>query len=142
MEPEIHLSQIMSTNLTTLCDQDSAEKLGPIFKIKKIHHLPIVDQEGGLIGIISQTDYERVCYGASLFRNPNVDSHNETLLRSLRVVDIMTKDVKTLRPTDNIHQAFAIFKQNAFRALPIVDKGRLVGMVTPLDLLDYFFQNQ
>lgn len=136
------LATIMSTHLITLNEEDSADQLGAIFKTHKIHHLPVIDNEGKLIGIISQTDYERIRYGASLFRNPDAESYNEALLRSLRVVDLMTKDVKTLRPTDSLSQAYQLLKHNSFRAIPIVEKGILIGIVSALDLLNHCFQNQ
>lgn len=132
----------MSTHLITLNEEDSADQLGAIFNTHKIHHLPVIDNEGKLIGIISQTDYERIRYGASLFRNPDAESYNEALLRSLRVVDLMTKDVKVLRPTDSLSHAYQLLKHNSFRAIPIVEKGILIGIVSALDLLNHCFQNQ
>ncbi len=136
------LSAIMSTQLVTLNEEDSADQLGAIFKSRNIHHLPVIDNDGKLVGIISQTDYERIRYGASLFRNPDAESYNEALLRSLRVVDLMTKDVKVLRPTDKLSQAYQLLKNNTFRAIPIVEKGILIGIVSALDLLNHCFQNQ
>ena len=136
------LATIMSTQLVTLNEEDSADQLGAIFKTHKIHHLPVIDNDGKLIGIVSQTDYERIRYGASLFRNPDAESYNEALLRSLRVVDLMTKDVKVLRPTDTLSQAYQLLKHHSFRAIPIVEKGILVGIVSALDLLNHCFQNQ
>lgn len=142
MNVSIPLATIMSTDLVTLNEEDSADQLAVIFKNRKIHHLPVIDNEGQLVGIISQTDYERIRYGASLFRHPDVESYNEALLRSLRVVDLMTKDVQVLRPTDRLAQAYQLLKHNTFRAIPIVEKGKLVGIVSALDLLNHCFQNQ
>lgn len=135
------LDKIMTAQLYTVLDQDCADQLGPIFNNHKIHHIPVTDEEGRLVGIVSQTDFERISYGASLFRNPDAASYNEALLRSLRVSEIMTKDVKVLRPTDTVKQAYQLLKDNTFRAIPIVDKGKLVGIVSALDLLFYCFEN-
>ena len=141
MDLSLPLAHIMTVQLHTLCTEDCADRLGPIFRAHKIHHIPITDEEGRLAGIISQTDYERIRYGASLFRNPDADTYNEALLRSLRVSDLMTKDVQVLRPTDTMAQAYQLLKENTFRAIPIVEKGKLVGIVSALDLLHFCFEN-
>lgn len=140
MDTSLPLVNIMTVQLHTVSDQDCADQLGPIFSKHKIHHVPVTDEEGRLIGIISQTDFERISYGASLFRNPNADTYNQALLRSLRVADLMTKDVKVLRPTDTVTQAYQLLKENTFRAIPIVEKGKLVGIVSALDLLSLCFE--
>ena len=100
MNLSLPLAHIMTVQLKTLSQEDCADQLGNIFRQHKIHHLPVTDEENRLVGIVSQTDYERIRYGASLFRNPDAESYNQVLLRSLRVSDLMTKDVQSLRPTD------------------------------------------
>ena len=140
MDTSLPLVNIMTVQLHTVSDQDCADQLGLIFSKHKIHHVPVTDEEGRLVGIISQTDFERISYGASLFRNPNADTYNQALLRSLRVADLMTKDVKVLRPTDTVKQAYQLLKENTFRAIPIVEKGKLVGIVSALDLLSLYFE--
>lgn len=142
MNFSLPLAHIMSIQLQTLSEEDCADQLGNIFRQHKIHHLPVTDEENRLVGIVSQTDYERIRYGASLFRNPDAESYNQALLRSLRISDLMTKDVQSLRPTDTVTQAYQLLKENTFRAIPILEKGKLVGIVSALDLLHYCFQNQ
>ena len=51
----------------------------------------------------------------------------------------MTKGVVHLNPSDPIKASYQVFKKIMFRALPVISKGKLVGMVTPLDILDFFF---
>ena len=137
---ELTLKEIMTTDLVTIHVDKNLSYVAEIFKTKPFHHILVVDNEGSLKGIISQTDFERVTVGASLFRNPDKEAYNEALLKSMLVSQIMTKDVVKLRPSDSVRTAYKIFKENKFRSIPIVGKGKLVGIVTPLDILDYFFK--
>jgi CBS domain-containing protein len=53
----------------------------------------------------------------------------------LQVQDLMTRDVITLRPVDNLRRVDALLRRGRVRHLPVVDGGRLVGLVTHRDLL-------
>ncbi|HFB99717.1 MAG TPA: CBS domain-containing protein, partial [Phaeodactylibacter sp.] len=75
-----------------------------------------------------------------LFQNPKIETYNEILFQTLLVKDIMTKTVVSFRPTDSIQLAYMVFKENKFRAMPVLSGEKLVGIVTPLDILDYFFK--
>ena len=136
---DLPVQEIMTSNLVTINRNDSVAEVANIFKANNFHHLPIVDDEGSLAGIISLTDLERLKTGATLFRNPKKEEYTRALFETTRACEIMTKDIVLLHPTDTIKKAYEIFKKNQFRALPIVEKGLLIGIVTPLDILDYFF---
>ena len=139
---KVQLKDIMSKNLTTVGVHTPVSEIANIFSNSTFHHIPVVDDQERLKGIVSKTDFERIKSGISLFRNPKVEAYNKSLFRTLLTSDIMTSDVKELQPDDSIELAYKEFKNNLFRALPIVDKGKLVGIVTPLDLLDFFFQSE
>ena len=139
---KVQLKDIMSKDLTTVGIHTPVSEIAAIFSNSTFHHIPVVDKQERLKGIVSKTDFERIKSGMSLFRNPKMESYNKSLFRTLLTSDIMTADVKELQPDDSIELAYREFKNNVFRALPIVDKGKLVGIVTPLDLLDFFFQSE
>ncbi len=134
------VEKIMTTELVTVNCNDILTKVEDIFKSYSFHHVPIIDDDGKLEGIISRTDFDKIKTGGSLFRNPKKESYNKALFRSMRACEIMSKNTIELQPTDTIQKAYRIFKENKFRALPVISKGVLVGIITPLDLLDYFFQ--
>ena len=135
----LSVQEVMSTGLITAHKDENLTKIANIFKENTFHHIPVVDDDECLVGMISRTDFDKIKSGGSLFRNPKKEEYDEALFISMLAVDIMTKDVKKLQPTDSVQKAYVIFKENKFRALPIVAKGKLVGIVTPLDMLEYFF---
>ena len=139
---KVQLKDVMSKNLTTVGVHTPVSLVATIFANSTFHHIPVVDDHQRLKGIISKTDFERIKSGISLFRNPKLEAYNESLFRTLLTSDIMTMNVIEMRPEDSIELAYKVFSKNKIRALPIVDKGKLVGIVTPLDLLDFFFQTE
>ncbi len=132
MDPrfQVPLSDLMTGDLICLQPEDGLEKVDDIFDNYTIHHIPVVDEEQKLVGILSRIDFLKANHLFSLF--------NESLYHELTVADIMTEGVTTAGPGDTIALALGIFQQNLIRALPIVEDEKLVGLVTTYDILDYF----
>ena len=137
---DILIQEIMTTNLFTVNSNEVVFAVAKMFKEHSFHHVVVVNDEGDLEEVISRTDMDQTRSGASLFRNPNKEDYDTAILQTLRVRDIMTTDVIILQSTDSIRRAYEIFKKNKFRAIPIVNNKILVGIITPLDLLDHFFK--
>lgn len=132
------INDVMTSSLLTVSHEQSMDKVDKIFKNHDIHHIPVIKGDK-LIGIISRTDVDQMKHGMSFFINVNVASYNEALFESTLAKDVMTKHVETINGTDSLKVAYTWFKKNKFRALPVVEDNKLVGIVTPLDLLDHFF---
>ena len=104
------------------------------FKMKEqaIRHLPIVDENDSLIGIISDRE----------LRRPNwVDeaqdiAHVYYLDNSLLVSDVMITNVHIIHTYDTLNKAVSLLLDNHIGAAPVLDKtGNLVGMLSAIDLL-------
>ena len=132
---ETPIADCMTTDLVTLNTEDTVDLAAKIFKDYRLHHIPVTDEAGQLKGIISKSDFLSISYGASLFQKHNTQDYNQAMYRSLLTKDIMTKDVISLSPADTIKSALDIFIQNKFRAIPIENKGKLVGIVCPINLI-------
>lgn len=115
------LSGIMSTELITVSPADSLTVVLDLFKRRRIHHLPVVDN-GKLVGLITTADL--------LWLNKNFSEYE-----SMKVSDIMTTKLATLEPTDKIGSAAELFLLNRFHAIPVVSDGMLIGLVTSFDVL-------
>ena len=139
MKNDISVEQIMTKELKTIGRNENVLQAKQILYESDFHHLPVLDEQGQLEGIISQTDLNRMQSGLSLFRNRDKDDYENALFETVRVCEVMTKDLTSLRPSDKIQNAYNVFKENRIHALPVIDKGALVGIVTPIDLLEYFF---
>jgi len=124
---------IMTNHLQTLHPKDELRKVKDIFEAKRIHHIPVVE-DGILKGIISKSDYLFFCRG---FKGINTELKVERYrLNNHRVEEIMTTGLATMNPDDKINVALEIFKVNLFHAIPIVEDGLLIGIVTTYDIIE------
>ena len=135
----VELSRIMTTTVVTVQPDDSMTKVQEIFKKHLFHHLPVLD-DGKIIGIISRSDYDKLCHSFTLFNHKSSKLHNDNLMKSLLASEVMTTQVITLKPTDTVQKAASYFRENTFHAIPVVDESEnLMGLVTTYDLLNYAF---
>ncbi|MEQ8706635.1 MAG: CBS domain-containing protein [Phaeodactylibacter sp.] len=132
------VAQIMSTPVITVGPNDTMSDVQDIFRKNNIHHIPVVD-DGKVVGIISKSDYYRLLHGFTLFKTQKSEEYNDAIMRSLLAGEAMTRQVATLAPDDSLEMAVGFFRENLFHALPVVDKGRLIGIVTTFDLLTYAY---
>ena len=68
----------------------------------------------------------------------NREEYNNALYRSLRAVEIMTKDVITISAREDVNVAIKIFKENRLHALPVTENEAIVGIITPYDIMVYY----
>ena len=61
---------------------------------------------------------------------------------STRVVDVMTSEVETVRSSTGVEDAMALISERRFRHLPVIDDGRLLGVVSSGDLTRWVSRNQ
>jgi len=133
------VKDIMTANVITVGEFDTLLTVSQIFEEKKIHHIPVIGNDK-LIGIISSADFERSKVGKSMFVNNTIDEQNKNVLSVTLVGMVMTKQVDTIAATDTLLDAYKVFKEKTFRSLPVVENDKLVGMLTPMDFLDFYFQ--
>ncbi len=99
-----------------------------------VHHLPVVSGDE-LLGIISWSDLLRVSFGDAFETDDRaVDA---TLDHTFTLEQVMSGDPITVTPQTTVHEAAEILSKGQFHCLPVVEDGKLVGMVTTSDLLRY-----
>jgi len=108
--------------------------IGPDMKIMKavdylLRHrvtgVPVVDSDGSLLGIITETDLLKLVTEGIQGQPPT----------EATVAEYMSTDVVTVPPTMDIYYVAGIFLKNKFRRLPVVEDGKIVGAITRFDLL-------
>lgn len=107
---------------------------------RRIRHLPVVDDRGRLVGMLSDRDVRSVVVGPAIVEYLSVAARrrlraiNENI-ESLRVRDVMTWDVVTIGADAPVAQAAALMFEGRFGSLPVVSGGALVGIITEHDVL-------
>lgn len=103
-----------------------------LMREKKIRHLPVVDESGLLVGIVSDRELRRPNW---VDEAPDI-AHVYNLSDDLCVADIMNKNVFCLHTYDTLSKAVKALLEQRIGAAPILDKtGALVGMLSAVDLL-------
>jgi acetoin utilization protein AcuB len=139
MNPERPVREIMTTNLITVSPDTPLREIQDLFESRHFHHLPVTERGGMLAGIISREDFYKMAYTFSLHTTGRTWSEKQ--YNAVCAADIMTKNPMVLDPDDTIGLAADVFLANRFHALPIVEEGRLAGMITSHDLLVFSFNS-
>ena len=122
----------MQTDVITADAKMGMLRAHKMMRDHRIRRLPIVKRNGKLMGIVTRSDIRKAePSGATTL---NVWEMNY-LLAELKVKEIMTKDVITVRPDDTIKLAAALMHDNQIGALPVIDdKAKVIGIITESDI--------
>ncbi len=116
---------------------DIDARVSEIIKLIEDHdfdHLPVLDKDGILKGIISKTDLYH--NALRLSKSTSGKSYSEKLLYTTLAKEIMTKNPVVVDSRQSIDFAIELLLQDKFHALPVVENNRLVGIITSKDILE------
>jgi len=122
----------MHTDLITVSPGTSLEDASILIKKKRIDHLPVVNDSGKLVGILSDRDLK--LYRASPATTLSKNELNY-LLQQVIVEMIMIKTVITIPPGTTVERAALIMQENDINALPVTQGEQLVGIITSTDVM-------
>lgn len=122
----------MTTDVVSVGPDTSLLKVGKLMKDHHIRRIPVVDENGQVVGIISDRDVR----DASPSKATTLDMYEmHYLLAELKAKNIMTAKPITVKPTDTVEQAALIMLDNKVGGLPVVDDaGKLVGIISDHDV--------
>ena len=116
------LKEIMTKDPITVSPDDSAQKAASLMKESHVGPIPVLDHESKLIGMITDRDLA-------------IKVVAEGRDSDTKVSDVMTRNLYTCGPNDNVKEAIELMETHQVRRVPIVDKqGHLLGIVAQADL--------
>lgn len=125
------VSKFMTQKLITATPGMSVKQAFLLMRTHRVRHIPVVEEEK-LVGIISDRDLRRPRWAEQLddwTAYYQVDDNHT-------VSDVMTRNPETVRASDNILKAVAVFREHRYGALPVLNKdGELTGILSAQDLL-------
>lgn len=130
------VSEHMQSRVVTLEPETEIEEALDRCLNEKVRHLPVVE-DGKLIGMLSDRDI-RLGLARSSIADATAQSEGRLEIPKIRVFSVMTQFVIPIRPDASLHEAAEVMARNKFSALPVVDKGQPVGMITQTDILRHF----
>ena len=132
----LKVKEVMSVELFTASEDTVLKEINSIFERENIHHIPVVTEDSIFKGMISKSDILLLMdWGTKLNLSASLRK-NTFLLTSNLAKDVMETNVISVSPDDNIRKCVQIFRENYFRALPVLDEyGHLMGIITTYDLM-------
>lgn len=129
------VNEVMTSSLKVISPRDSMSHVNELLITHNIHHLPVVNDLGKLIGIVSRHDLDMLKVSSSKFGQESLFVKEKRILDTMLVEDIMSVKLTTLNANDSILKAVKIFNKNRLHAIPVLDDEILVGIITPYDLI-------
>ena len=141
---------IMDPDPVTVFPEDTVEAVLRTLRDNELPGVPVINSGGRCVGIITEADLVMAgetedlhlphyfeLFGGFVFLEPL--SHFEDRLRKATAAlarDLMTEDPVTMEPSDSVADAARLISRLKHNRLPVVEHGRLVGVVTRVDVLE------
>ncbi|MCL2102887.1 MAG: CBS domain-containing protein [Syntrophorhabdaceae bacterium] len=118
-------------------EEESMKKAMDLLKEHEIRHLPVLKDEQKLVGILSERDIKQASPSSATALEIREIFY---LLDKIKVRQIMTRRPYTVSSMTPIEEAALIIREKKIGCLPVVDNGKLVGIITETDILDAFIE--
>jgi len=123
---------LMTDRVFTLGPADDLESLYDLMDTHHVRHVPIVDRDGDIVGLVTQRDLARSALGAQELLPLSVQ---QEILRRRKVREIMATEVETIEPDEGLRVAAEMLLENKIGCLPVVEGEHLVGILTESDFV-------
>ncbi len=127
------ISKIMKTELVTTGSTTSLHDALGLMRDHQIRHLPVVDDESQLIGIVSDRDLREAM--VRFEDAPRSEDGRPWTPTEVPVEEVMTREPTVVTKSEDIARVARMMQSGGYGCIPIVDHGRLVGLVTTTDML-------
>jgi CBS domain-containing protein len=122
----------MSRDVHTVKRNDQLAIADALMKQERVRHLPVLDEDGGVCAVVSQRDLFR---GALLRALGYGSRAEELMLRHVVVKEAMSAEIQTTAPDTLVADAARLMIERKIGCLPVIESGRLVGIVTETDFV-------
>jgi len=126
------VADVMTRKLVTVTEHDVVANIDAAMHRLRLRHMPVVDAEGKLVGLVSHPD---LMHAASSFLSDREEDRN-ALIGQVSVGMIMQRELFTVGPDDPLIEAGKLMWESKIGSLPVVDpEGHLVGIITEADFI-------
>jgi acetoin utilization protein AcuB len=130
----MQVKDLMSRQVLTIGASDSCLDAVSRMHQARVRHLPVVDREGMLVGIVTDRDLRHHLFSPHVYKDLGAIPV-DILLKAVPVAEIMSTQVITVMPEDELMEAARFMLEEKVGSLPVIEHGRVVGIVTETDLL-------
>jgi len=127
----------MSRHPVTITADTSITEALRVMREKQVRRLPVLDESGKMVGIVSEKDL----FYASPSPATSLSIYEmHYMLTRLKVTELMTADVITVSPDMPLEEAACIMADKKLGGLPVMEQGKLVGIITETDIFKVFLE--
>jgi len=116
-------SEIMTTKVVKVEANTPVKEICRILISHKVSGVPVVDEENNLLGFVSERDI--------------ISKVGEQGFLNKRALEVMNKDVIAVEKNASSEEVMQIFINKPYRYIPVIKKGKLVGIISRKDLIDH-----
>jgi len=127
----------MSTNPITITAETTMTDALRTMREHQVRRLPVLDEQGRMVGIVSEKD---LLYASPSSATSLSIYEMHYMLTRLKATELMTSDVITVAPDVPLEEAARIMTDNKIGGLPVLENGKLVGIITETDIFKVFLQ--
>jgi acetoin utilization protein AcuB len=131
----MRVAERMTRGVLTVRAEVPVRTAAEMLRARRIRHLPVVDRERRLVGIVTDRDLRQVLFSPAV--QARLGAVADTLA-GLTVSDVMTRGVLTVRPGADLREAARLMHEQKIGALPVVEADHVVGILTESDVLRAF----
>ena len=129
----LKVKDIMTKEVFVLNSSQTLELVRSLMRIKHVRHVPIVDQDNTFVGLITHRDL----LAQTISHLADVDDEEQEYLdRHIHIMNIMKTDILAVDQEMDVCTAITQLLENKYGCLPVVENGKLVGIVTEADFLE------
>lgn len=128
----LRVRDLMTADVKTVKAADSVSAAQDLMNEHNFRHVPVVDEEGLLIGLVTERDLLRRAHLAQEDLPLNV---RQDVLHAVRVSQIMTEEIETIGADALARTAAETLLETKYGCLPVVDEGYLIGILTEADFV-------
>jgi CBS domain-containing protein len=128
----MRVRDLMTQEVVTLDRNDKLSLADDLMGLARIRHLPVLDEDRELVGVLTQRDLFRSALAQALGYG---SAARRRLLQTIAVKEIMTPEPTTIEPDAPVEQAARIMLERKVGCLPVVERGVVVGILTEGDFV-------
>jgi CBS domain-containing protein len=125
------VGDVMTKDPTVVGLDTPVREAADLMRSKVVRHLPVVDEAGHVLGILTDRDLRHAAFVPALAQHTGWAPHR---VKAPRVRDVMTWSAVTTHADTTLVQAALTMFQRRIGSLPVVENGRLVGILTERDV--------
>lgn len=131
VDGELYVGDAMRREVVTMTPEERLDLANDLMTLARIRHMPVL-AAGEVVGMLTQRDLFRAAISSVLELRPSAERE---WLQKIHVAEVMTQPVLTARSDWTMRRAVDLMIERRIGCLPVVDDGRLVGLLSESDCL-------